>query len=136
MNLITALFLLAVGATVSLNWQAGQDPSIIGYTIHYGQYSSVKPFPTMVDVGNVTGVTFTHISTNKQYCFATTQYRYSSGTRMDSGYSNIQCGTIQPHDSRYGMPNYRVSGTPVYPPDGTPLTQLPDCTQCHSGATP
>jgi hypothetical protein len=137
-SLFTALITAIIGATVALSWQPSQDAHTSGYRIYYDRYSSLPDSTrTLAYEGISTSVRFTHISTNRNYCFAGTVLATYSGATHESKYSNIQCGKISIHPDYSQVPNYRPDGTtPNYPPDGTLANPMPLCTACHTGGTP
>lgn len=136
--LLVMIASLCLAATATVNWQASTDPKVYGYKVYFDNHST-PPYGRHLDVGNVTSHRFENLSTQKLYCFAVTQYAYTSSHQtgyVESGYSNHQCGTIAIHDDYRGRPNYRASGADNPAPDNFPNNPLPDCGQCHSGGTP
>jgi hypothetical protein len=68
---------------VTLSWEAGSEPDLAGYKIHYGTASN--SYTVHIDVNNVTSYTVTGLTAGQTYYFAATAYD-SSGN--ESEYSN------------------------------------------------
>ena len=68
---------------VTLSWEAGSEPDLAGYKIHYGTASN--SYTVHIDVNNVTTYTLTGLTAGQTYYFAATAYD-SSGN--ESEYSN------------------------------------------------
>jgi len=68
---------------VTLSWEAGSEPDLAGYKIHYGTASN--SYTVHIDVNNVTTYTVTGLTAGQTYHFAATAYD-SSGN--ESEYSN------------------------------------------------
>ena len=73
----------ARAAQVTLSWEAGSEPDLAGYKIHYGTASN--SYTVHIDVSNVTTYTVTGLTAGQTYYFAATAYD-SSGN--ESEYSN------------------------------------------------
>jgi hypothetical protein len=66
-----------LGATVSLGWDKAQDPSIIGYFVHYGRQSSHHAGSCAYEHSTYstdTEATVTHLDPNTRYYFVVSAY--------------------------------------------------------------
>jgi hypothetical protein len=75
--------ILAPAAQVSLSWNKSTGSNVIGYKMHYGNYS--RNYQYTVDVGNSTSCTIAGLTDGKTYYFAATAYDTQNN---ESNYSN------------------------------------------------
>ena len=83
----------ATGATATLSWDAVQDPSVLGYYVHYGRASSggsgTCAYEDSRFVSSPTA-TITNLDHNTRYYFAVSAYN-----GLESGCSN-EVSTVTP----------------------------------------
>lgn len=92
---LTAILLLSVGvalgADVTLKWDANTEADLAGYKLYHGTMSRTDPFSqppfynSPYDVGNETVFTIRNLQEGVKYYFAVTAYDV---TGNESGYSN------------------------------------------------
>ncbi len=103
------LFLGAVQAnagSLSLAWDAVNDPRLAGYKVHYGSASG--NYTASVDAGNVTTTTVPNLADGATYYFAVTAY---DGSLVQSGYSNEVVGTVPAAPVGAPVANFTASTT-------------------------
>ena len=79
----------AYAATVTLAWDANNEPEVAGYRVHYGTTS--RNYQYKVDVANSTSCSISGLSEGTTYFFAATAYDNNSN---DSGFSEELSHTI------------------------------------------
>ena len=79
----------ASAATVTIAWDENPEDNIIGYKIHYGEYS--HNYQYTVDVENNTSCSISGLSENTTYYFAATAY---NDEYFESSYSDELVHTI------------------------------------------
>ena len=81
--LIVLLPAAAMAASVTLRWQANQEPDISGYNVYYG--TSSRNYGAPIPVGNTTSHTVDNLTEGTTYYFAITATDTSNN---ESGYSS------------------------------------------------
>ena len=79
----------ASAATVTIAWDENPENNVIGYKIHYGEYS--HNYQYTVDVENNTSCSISGLSENTTYYFAATAY---NDENLESSYSDELVHTI------------------------------------------
>lgn len=75
-----------IASTVSLRWDANQEPDLAGYKVYYSADPSPLQNALPMDVNNQTTTTITGLDPAKTYRFAVSSYNTAG---VESGFSNI-----------------------------------------------
>lgn len=82
---LVSLFFCSSAKAVSglaLNWNANQDPSVVGYNVYYG--GATRNYTNVLNAGNSTNMVVNGLVEGKSYYFAVTAYTFDG---LESDYS-------------------------------------------------